>query len=763
MEEAEIAKIVQSELDRAESYVEARISYERALAYDYYYSRPFGNEQEGRSQVISADVAQSVDSAVPAIVKIFVSGDKAVEFTPRGPEDVKAAEQATLSANYVFFSQNNGYALAHDFIKDGLLQKTGVFKWKWDVTTEVKEKTYRGLGEQEAQILQSNPNTEIIEITPGEALDINGQPFPVYDVKVREKKESGRVKIIVVPPEEVKISPDAQTLDVMEMPFIAHTPMLTASDLVAMGVDPALIEELPEGDRDTLYEQENIARRDRTDSAATLLNDDSGDPSQRVYRYDECYIRMDVDGDGIAELRKICKVGDVILMNDVVDHIPMAIWTPKVMPHEVVGISLADDVMDIQLLKSTIWRQALDNLYLSNAPRMFAQGEVNLDDLLTVRPGGVIRGDVGSQLTPIVVPFTAGEAFNMLEYADQEEEARTGISRMFQGIDPQAINKTATGVNAMLNQANARVELIARNAAEFGFKPLFKGILYLLAKHQTQALMVRLTNNFVPVDPETWSKEYDMNCNVGLGTGTKDQQLMQLQMMSQDLAMIAQSPFAAQLLDAKKVFNLQQKKAELAGFKDVTTFLNDPEGTEPPPPQKPPEIQKAEMQIQADQQKFQAQAQLDMTKLEKENEMTAQQAQIDAALRQAELEQQAVLEKFKIQMQMDLERYKAELQAQTELQKEGIKAQYTVQAAQAGKPETYVKPDPRDQEDDAQEKAQMRQMVTQIGQLVSQLAEDVNSPAEIIRGPDGRAAGIKKGKRVMSVTRGPDGRAMGVQ
>lgn len=772
MEEAEIAKIVQSELDRAESYVEARISYERALAYDYYYSRPFGNEQEGRSQVISADVAQSVDSAVPAIVKIFVSGDKAVEFTPRGPEDVKAAEQATLSANYVFFSQNNGYALAHDFIKDGLLQKTGVFKWKWDTSTEVKEKVYRGLIEGEVQILQSNPNAEIIEITPFEQeAPVMGQPaMQLYDVKVREKKESGRVKIIVVPPEEVKISPDAKGLDVMDMPFIAHTPMLTASDLVAMGVDPNLIAELPEGDRDTLYEQENIARRDRTDSAATLLNDDSGDPSQRVYRYDECYIRMDVDGDGIAELRKICKVGDVILHNDVVDHIPMAIWTPKVMPHEVVGISLADDVMDIQLLKSTIWRQALDNLYLSNAPRMFAQGEVNLDDLLTVRPGGVIRGEVGSQLTPIVVPFTAGEAFNMLEYADQEEETRTGISRMFQGIDPQAINKTATGVNAMLNQANARVELISRNAAEFGFKPLFKGILYLLAKHQTQALMVRLTNQFVPVDPETWSKEYDMNCNVGLGTGTKDQQLMQLQMLSQDIAMIAQSPFAAQLLDAKKVFNLQQKKAELAGFKDVTTFLNDPEGTEPPPPQKPPEIQKAEMQIQADQQKFQAQAQLDMVKMEKENEMTAKQAQIDAALRQAELEQQAVLEKFKIQMQMELEKYKAELQAQTDLQRESIKADYTVKASYASNPEYGKK---KTEEESQSEKSEKEQVSSMLGQLaeavnaingaVSQLAEEANSPAEIIRGKDGRAVGVKKGQRVRQVVRGPDGRAVGVQ
>ena len=771
MEEAEIAKAVKAEIERAESFMDSRISVERAAAYDYYHAKLFGNEQEGRSQVVSADVAQSVDSAVPAIVKIFVAGDKAVEFTPRGPEDVNSAEQATLAANYVFFTQNNGYALAHDFIKDGLLQKTGVFKWKWDTSVVVSEKRWEGLDEMSLQILGQDPALEILEVEPLPPME--GQP-QLYNVLARQKKESGRVKVTVPAPEEILISPDCDGLEVMEMPFIAHTPLLTKSDLIEMGIPAEVVDTLPEGDSG-YFADERIARRDRTDSDATLL-DEGHNP---VYRYNECFIRIDVDGDGVAELRKICMVGDTILMNEVVDHIPLAIWTPKVMPHETVGMSLADEVMDIQLLKSTIWRQALDNLYLTNAPRLFAQGDINLDDVLSVKPGGIIRGEVNSALTPIAVPFTAQHAFSMLEYADQEEETRTGISRMFQGIDPQAINKTATGVNAMINQANARVELMARNAAEFGFKPLFKGILYLLSKHQNQALMVRLNNNFVPVDPETWAKEYDMSCNVGLGVGTKDQQLMQLQVLSQDLAMILQSPFGQQLLDAKKVYNLMQKKIELAGFKDVSTFLNDPEGTEPPPPQKPPEIQKAEMQIQADQQKFQAQAQLDMQKMEKESQMTAQQTQIDAALRQAELEQQAALEKYKVEMQMELEKFKAQIQAQTDLQKEGLKADYTVKAARAGRPamfKTREEADRADQMDEEDRKVlsetvqkvdvlseQVSAALSQIVTAVSQLAEESNSPAEIIRGKDGRAAGVKKGQRVRQVVRGPDGRAVGLQ
>jgi hypothetical protein len=376
------------------------------------------------------------------------------------------------------------------------------------------------------------------------------------------------------------------TLDVYDMPFIAHTPLLTKSDLVEMGIDPKIIATLPKGDRDTLAD-ERTARKDRTDSAASLL-EDQGDAEH--YRYNECYIRLDVDGDGIAELRKICLVGDTILHDEPTDHIPLAIWTPKVMPHEVVGISLADDVMDIQLLKSTLWRQSLDNLYLTNAPRMFGTGEINQDDVLTVKPGGYIRGEPGSTLTPIVIPFTAAGAFDMLEYSDQEKDARVGFSALGPGMDPDSINKTATFVREMTNQTNARAKMIARNAAEFGFKPLFKGILYLLAKHQTQALMVRLNNKFVPVDPETWNKEYDMSCNVGLGVGNKEQQLMHLQAMGQDLMAISQTPFAPLLLTAEKTYNYFEKKANLCGFRDAEQFMNKPVGPDgkPLPPLPPP-------------------------------------------------------------------------------------------------------------------------------------------------------------------------------
>jgi hypothetical protein len=686
-----VVKAVNAEIARAESFLNARISYERKLAYDYYYGRLFGNEKEGRSQIIAADVAQAVDSAVPAIVEIFVSGDKAVEFTPRNKEDVDSAEQATLSANYVFFTQNNGYALAHDFIKDGLLQKTGVFKWKWDTSCAMCEKTYRGLDDATFQVLDSNLEASGAEMV-GHTQTMAPQTMPgqppqtLHDVTIRIKKEAGKVRILVPPPEEILISPDAMTLEVMDMPFIAHTPLLTASDLREMGIEASVIESLPKGDEKP-DDQEKQARKDRTDSAA-MLEEDHDD----IYRYNECYIRLDVDDDGIAELRKICLVGDTILHNEPTDHIPMAIWTPKVMPHEVVGVSLADDVMDLQLLKSTIWRMTMDSWYQSVYPRMFIQGDVNMDDVLTLKPGGAIRGGPSSNLTPITVQFSGQSGFQMLEYADQEKDSRVGFSAMGPGMDPDSINKTATFVREVTNQTNARAKLIARNAAEFGFKPLFKGITYLLSKHQQQALMVRLNNKFVPVDPETWNKEYDMSCNVGLGVGNKEQQLMHLQSLSQDIAAVGQSPFAQILLDAKKVYNLIEKKANLAGFKDVSVFLKDPTGPDgqvaQPQPQKPEAVQVAEVKAQTDMQKTQAQldadGQIQAQTLQVDQAREAAQAQADMTVAQHDAEMKMQLERYKIEKQAELEHFKAELQARVDLEKATMMAHVQANRPQPG-------------------------------------------------------------------------------
>lgn len=657
MSEGELMAIIAGEIDRAKDYTLGVIGKERATAYDYYYGRPFGNEEAGRSKVISHDVAQQIDSAIPALMKIFSGSDKAVEFTARKAEDVKAAEQATELCNYIFYTQNNGFMLLHDAIKNALLQKTGVFKWYWDESTSVSEETYEGLSEELVAMVSADPMMEIIGQSMVQEVGLDGVPVPKYDIKVRKKTKAGKAKVCVVPPDELLVGDNAYGMDADEIPVITHRSEKTLSELVAMGYDEETVLGLSSEESD--YSQEDESRRARVGDWQGKSHD-IPDPMLRKVWYDETYIKIDFDRDGIAERRKVCSVGMVPLHNEVIDAVPLSFGTTKIMPHEFYGVSMADEVMDLQLLKSALWRQSMDNIYLANTPRTVVDTTriTNLDDVMTVRMGGVIRsnGPANGAVEAIATPFVAQHTFPMIEYIDAEEETRTGVSRLMQGVDPNSLNKTATGVNALMNASQARLELVARGLAETLIKPMFRGLMKLTAQHQHEALTLRLRNEYVPVDPRTWQSDYDMTVNVGLGTGTKDQQAQHLTNiigLQGQIAQMLQGMVGPDVLYTK-FFNAAGKLVETAGFKDPSQFFPDPKELQPPQPQKPPEIQKAEMQIQADQQKAQAEMQMEGQKMQMEQVFKEREQQFEERMKEREAQFEMQLETWKAQMEMQM-------------------------------------------------------------------------------------------------------------
>lgn len=717
MSEDELRAVVTSEIDLCRRYLESEVARKRSVAYHYYAGKEFGNEVEGRSKVISQDVQQQIDSAVPALMKMFVSSDKAVQLAPRHAEDVQGAEQATDLCNYVFYSQNNGFQLVHDCVKDGLLQITGMFKWWWEKDEKVSKETYMGLSEEQFTMLLNDPEVEVTAHSEGQ-LQMPSGPVMVHNVEIARKKEVGQVKISVIPPEEQLISPRALNSNVDEAPFIGHATLKTRSELIEMGYDAETLASIPTGDDIMGIAREKIEREARSLAVYGPMRVDSLDEATQRYRYYECYMRVDADGDGVAELRRICVIQNRILHNEEVDHIPICYWSPTTMPHEPIGVSMAEQVADLQYTKSMLWRQMLDNIYLANSPRMsIVEGQVNIDDVLNNVPGGLIRMAQPGMVTPVSVPFFAQHTFPMLEYLDGEAESRTGVSRLFQGIDPDSLNKTATGVNALMNAAQARLDLIARNFAESALKPLFKGILYLLSKHQDQALTIRLRNQFVPVDPRAWATEYDFTVNVGLGSGTKDQQLQQLMALGQDIFAVMQTPFGQQLIDAKKIQNYIAKKAELMGFKDASQFVNDPQNMPPPqPPGPPPEVQVAQI----------------------EQQTAMQKVQIEAQGKGQELQMKSELEKERLAMEAELERYKADLNAKNEILIAKIKEMSAVRGQQIASGLVPV-----DMDFDTEPKPdRSAEALALVAQAVAELKETLGRPKRIIRGPDGRAQGV---------------------
>ena len=635
MDESTLKAIVANEVRRAVGYVGGTIAVEREKALNYYYGRPFGNEIEGRSQVVSTDVADVIESVMPSIMKIFTAGDDVVKFEPQGPEDEQAAQQATDYCNWIFNRDNEGFLILYDWIKDALLQKLGAVKAWWDESEDVTEETYQGLTDLELQQLLQDPEVEPVEHSqypdpnyqppPQQMQQMQGeqppqqpgqppaepppqpQPGPMlHDVKLKRTSRQGSVRVVAIPPEEFIVSPGAR--DRTDARMMGHRKRTTRTKLKEEGYDPKIVDDIPITD-DTYLNWESLTRRKDEDRPMDAYNDTLDKTSEWVW-VTETYIRVDYDGDGKAELRKITVAGpgdsSTILDNEPIEDAPFYFLCPIRTPHKLIGRSLADLVMDLQLIKSTLQRQLLDNMYLVNAPQtVIIEGQVNLDDLLTRRPGGVVRAKSQGAVEPLVTQPMLAPALQAIEYIDSVRETRTGVTRYNQGLEADSLNKTATGVNRIFSAAQERIEMIARVFAETGVKDLFRGILRLVAKHQQKSRIVRLRNEWTPMDPREWNTGMDMTVSVGLGTGNKDQMLAHIMAIMQLQEKIVQSGGLNTMVSPVNIYNAASDIVKNSGLKSEDRYFTDPSKAPPQPPKPDPEMQKVQAQIQGDQMKAQ--------------------------------------------------------------------------------------------------------------------------------------------------------------
>jgi hypothetical protein len=600
MTESELKAILSAEISDSIGHIGGELSEQRRKALDYYLGQPFGNEIEGRSKVVSTDVSDTIEWILPSLLRIFTAGDDVVRYEPTGPEDDEVARQATEYANWIFNRDNPGFLILYTIMKDALLQKNGIGKVWWEDAEEERREVYRQKTPEETQMLLADPDVELLELREYQAerigIDATGAvvalPVSYHDVTVKRRSRNGRVRVTPVPPEEFLISRRARGIE--EAAFVGHRVRRTVSELLALGYDRKIVEALP----DAVEDEPTGEERARFDF------DDTGDPggshglnrAMREVWITECYIRADWDGDGIAERRKITVggSGEEILDNEPWDGpLPFISLTPIIMPHRFFGLSVADLVMDLQLIKSTILRQILDNLYLSNNGRHVISDQVNLDDMLTVRPGGIVRLKSGAMpgqghVLPLDTPLVAAQAFPMLEYLDGVREGRTGVTRYNQGLHAETLNKTAAGINQIMTAAQQRVELIARVFAETGIKDLFRKILELVGKHQSAPRIIRLRNRWVPMDPRSWNTQMDLSINVGLGTGNRDQMLTHLQNLLgiQVQAIKLQGGAAGPIVTLDNIYNTLAKLVENAGLKSVDAYFTAP-GAMPPAPQPP--------------------------------------------------------------------------------------------------------------------------------------------------------------------------------
>ena len=658
LQDMEIIAKVEAEENIAYGVNDSALSNDRASAIDYYLGQPFGNEEEGRSQVVSYDVQDTIEAALPQLLKVFVAGDKVVQFDPKGPEDQDAAEQETDYINHVVMEKNNGFKIFYVWFKDALLSKNGYVKVFSEEEEETEEYDYKGLTDGQLQMLASDENTEVLEHTaypdPSINMDViyqqasmNGvdpativQPM-LHDVKLKVTEKKTEIVIENVAPENMMVSVDTTGPNLEDARFVQHREVMQLAD-IAEAFDKPLeyIKSIMSDLRDT-FEEESNARDIYDEEYDRAIESDEA-------LVKDTYIKLD------GERYRIVILGNTILYKEKSEVVPFACITPMIMPHRHIGRSYADLTMDIQLIKSTLIRGQLDNMYLANNGRYAISDRVNLDDMLTSRPGGIVRveGDPGSGIMPLSHPPLPASSFGMVEYMDSMKEKRTGITAYNQGLDSNSLNKTATGVAQIMNASQQRIELVARTFAETGVKELFKLVHRLVRTTLTKPDIVRMRNKWVEVDPREWEDRNDLSISVGLGAGNKDQQLAHL------MSILSMQKEAIQigLTSPEKIYNALSKLTQNAGFKNPEEFWTNPAST---PEQEGQQNKPSEAEIMV-----QGQLQIEQQK-----------AQAQMMQEQERSKNDIIIEREKIIAQAELEKFKAQLKAETDLAIAQIKAQ----------------------------------------------------------------------------------------
>lgn len=528
-----IGSIAKRAVDDAVDFIEGDIAPARIKSQRYYQGEVDLGYETGRSKVVATRVRDTVRAIKPSLMRVFLSSTSFVEYTPRGPEDVRMAEQATTYMHWKF-NELGGFRLLSDAFHDALVKKTGIVKVFWEDVDTSKVYTFTNIDDMQYTALITDPDVEVIEHSEvSEEVDIQAagveaqftQP-KYHDVKIIKRSTKGEMRVVSVPPEEFFIDRDARSID--DCYVCGHSTDMRAGDVIAMGYDADIVNSLDSSSNLIIGSEEEEARRDYPINVDQT--DDPSDPSMKLVMITEAYMRIDADGTGVPMLHRITLGGSgyKLLGYEPADEIPFAVFEVDPEPHTFFGHSVADLIMSDQDASTAILRGILDNVAMVNNPRLAAvDGQVNMDDLLNNEIGAIVRMRAPGMVQPLEVPFSAGQTLAAMQYMDNQIEVKTGVSRASMGLDPDALQSTTkAAVSATVQAAAGQVETMARNLAEGGMRQMFGLMLRLMVKNSDAATMMRLNNTFQTVDPRVWDADMDVTANVGLGTGREEEKAM---------------------------------------------------------------------------------------------------------------------------------------------------------------------------------------------------------------------------------------------
>jgi len=629
MTETDIQGIIRQALLEAVDFVESEIAPDRIKSQRYYDGEVDIGHEEGRSKVVATKVRDTVRAIKPSLMRVFLSTDRAVEYVPSRQQDVQFAELATKYMQYKF-AELGGYTIINDAFHDALIKKVGVVKVYWNDVDKQEIFEYNDINDQEYAVIVNEDDVDVIEHSVTESIQIDEMgmqaSMPAHYLKISRTTTKGDLCIESVPPEEFFVDRGAR--GIKNAYIVAHRTEMRVSDVVAMGYDYDDVVELTGlSNANTTANAEEFERQGYDDAYS---QENINDPSMRLVAITEAYMKIDVDGTGVAQMQKCVMGGDDydILSIEPWTDVPFAVFEIDPEPHTFFGRSIADILMDEQDASTAMLRGVLDNVALTNNPqREVVDGSVNIDDLLNNEIGGIVRVSAPGQIRDLVVPFVAGQTLVAIQYMDAEIEAKTGVTRASSGLSPDAMQSTtAAAVTATIQAAAGQVEVMARNLAEGGMRQLFKLMLKLMVENVDEEVVMRMGNGqYQPVDPRSWNNSMDVTVNVGLGTGREDQRSAAL---AQALALQMQvfQSYGAQngIVSMTNIRNTLADMLAIQGVRNADRYFAPMDAQteqqlmqqQAQQQQQPPVDQQAQAIIQAEQIKAQANKEVQMLKLQ---------------------------------------------------------------------------------------------------------------------------------------------------
>ena len=622
----EIKEIAADAVDSAEDFVNSEIVSARLKAQRYYDGKVDIGEEDGRSKVVSTKIRDKIRAIKPSLMRVFLSTDKPVEFSPMGPEDAQFSEQATKYVNYKFNSLG-GYRVLSDVFADSLLKKCGVAKCYWNVEKKSETYDHQDLPDEEFSLIVNDPNVEVIEHQENIEIEVDDMGMEVqratHNVKISVNEEYGDLVIESVPPEEFFISSEATSLN--DAYAVVHKREMRVGDLVAMGYDFDVVSELTGSDTDNFMDEERFERQNFSfDEDEQPL-----DPTMKKIIVSEVYMKIDAEGTGVPVMHKILLGGgsDELLDYETWGDLPFAMFQHDPEPHTWVGNSMADILFSEQDAATAMLRGVLDNVALTNNPRTeIVEGMVNVDDFLNNEIGGVVRTKTVGSINPLTVPFVAGQTLSAVEYFDAQIDQKTGVSSASSGLDPNALqNTTATAVNAAVQGASSQIEVMCRNLAEGGVSQLFKLMLKLTIENCDKAEMMAVAGgDYMPIDPRSWNKEMDVTVNVGVGTGREGERLGALQQaLDMQIQIFSNYGIDNGLVGMTEIRNTLADMLALGGLRNINRYFKPMTAEQEMQLQQQAQAQQGEQPmdqatayLQAEQLKAEAKSQTDMAKLQ---------------------------------------------------------------------------------------------------------------------------------------------------